>query len=409
MDYKKNIILITYGNFPYGGANANLLRYFAAGLSRLNNRIEVILPTGNYYGAKIDHNLKREASIEKVKYKHLCFINHPRGIVGKIADNICGIILPFMYLVKKSWRKEVDLIICYNVRFIKILMLLVSKIILRKKLILILPEFYEKPDAKFFSVNLLKWYSFYFSMRYLIKYADGFIVLSYYLKNFVEATLNKTKPILIMPNLIDPDRFKKKNVKPYIKNKTTIGYIGTPTRKDGVIDLIKSFSLLHQKYPDTHLLIIGDLTNGKTIIPSLKAFAKNFGVLENITFTGLVSHDDVPGMLLSCQILALTRSKGIFAEAGFPTKLGEYFACKKPVVISDVGDIPRYFTNEEHVILIEAENLDCIAKGFEKLILEKKLTEKLSYNAYFWMDENLNYTKTAINVNRFIDSVLNAS
>jgi len=408
MGYKKNIMLLTYGNFPYGGASANLLRYFTIGLSRLGNNVEVILPTGNYYGQNIDHNKNKEGNIEGVRYKHLGFINHPRKLAGKLADNLCGIILPLIYLIKKAKCKEVDLIICYNVGLMKIIMLLFTKNIIRKNLIFILPEFYEKPNNKFLSINLLKWYSFYFSMHFLIKYSDGFIVLTYYLKNFVANTLRRQKPIMAMPNLIDPERFRKNNIKPFIKDKTTIGYIGTPTKKDGVLDLIKSFSLLNQKYPNTHLLIIGDITNGKTIIPSLKEFARRFNVEGNITFTGLVSYEIVPEVLHSCQILALTRPRGVFAEAGFPTKLGEYFACKKPVVVTSVGDMPRYFANEKHVMLVEAENIDSITKGFERLLVEPGLAERLSLNGYTWMNNNLNHEMATQNIDRFLGQISKA-
>jgi glycosyltransferase involved in cell wall biosynthesis len=129
------------------------------------------------------------------------------------------------------------------------------------------------------------------------------------------------------------------------------------------------------------------------------------GVNEDcITFTGLQSHIKVPQLLLSCQILALTRPNGIFAEAGFPTKLGEYLSCKKPVLITKVGDIPKYFTNEEHVILVEPENIQSIVYGFEKIITDKKLSEILCLRGYAWMDENLNYVNQSKRISEFINN-----
>jgi glycosyltransferase involved in cell wall biosynthesis len=403
----KNIVLITYDNFPYGGASANLLRYFAMGLARLGNKIDVLLPTGNYYGQNLDHNKNKAGVLEKgVNYKHLGFVHHPRKIAGKIADNMLGIILPFVYLMKKKQRKGVDLIVCYNVGLIKTLMLLLAKKLATKKLVIILPEFYEKPSERFFSIKLFKWYSFYFSMKYLLRHADGFIVLSHYLKDFVANRVRGKKPIMIMPNLIDLLRFERKGIKPFKKEKITIGYIGTPTRKDGVMDLMQSFSKLNKKYPQTHLLIIGDITNGKTLIPHLKEHAEKLDVSDNISFTGLVSYEKVPDLLHSCQILALTRPNGVFAEAGFPTKLGEYFACKKPVVITDIGDMPRYFINEKHVMLVEAEDIESITLGFEKLIINKYLIEQLPKNAFEWMMGNLSYIEATERVDQFLTFVL---
>ncbi len=110
-----------------------------------------------------------------------------------------------------------------------------------------------------------------------------------------------------MPNLVDPGRFELDLIQPFNPGKITIGYVGTPTRKDGALDLIKSFSRVSAKYPDTHLLLIGDITNGNSIVPELKKYATEMGVSEdNITFTGLKSHIAIPELLLSCQILALT-------------------------------------------------------------------------------------------------------
>jgi glycosyltransferase involved in cell wall biosynthesis len=401
----KKIAFITYANFPFGGAMANFSRYFVSGLALQGNKIEVILPTGNYYGNNIDLDKNREGNINNVPYKHLCFVNHPRNYFGKLIDNICGLILPVFYLIKKSFKKDLDLIIICDSDFIKTLLFVFAKKALRKKLVIILPEFYEKPKNKCLSLSLINWYSFYFGMRFVIKYADGFIVLTYYMKRYIREKLKCKKDILIIPNLIDPQKFERLNVKPFSENKVTIGYTGTPTQKDGILDLIKSFSILNKKYKNIHLLIIGDITNGKTLIPALKEYASKLGVLEKISFTGLVSHNRMPDLLNSCQILALTRPNGVFAEAGFPAKLSEYFACKKPVLITSVGDIPKYFKNKEHVILAEPENIESMVEGFEFLINNKVLAEEISINGYNWMERSTNYLRISPNISHFLDNL----
>jgi glycosyltransferase involved in cell wall biosynthesis len=402
---QKKIKILMYDNFPFGGASANLIRYFALAVAREGNDVEVVLPTGNFFGKKVDVNSTRNGNIENVRYKHLCFIHHPRNYFGKVLDIICGLTLPVIYLCKESVKKNVDKIILYDTYFTTTLISLFIKIILRKKLILILPEYYEKPKSKFLSFPLLQWYNFYLGLKLLAKYADGFIVASNFLENYIQNTLKLNKEILVLPNLMDPDIFHLPGCKPFISNKVTIGYAGTPTRKDGVMDLIESFGILHKKYPNTHLLIIGDEKGGYSLIPQLEKYASQFGVNDNITFTGLVSFTRIPELLNSCQILALTRPSGVFAEAGFPTKLGEYFACRKPVVITRVGDIPAYFKNKEHVIIVTPEDINDIVSGFESLLIDDELSEKLCTNAYNWMDRNLNYRNMSVSLCRFIERV----
>jgi glycosyltransferase involved in cell wall biosynthesis len=217
--------------------------------------------------------------------------------------------------------------------------------------------------------------------------------------------LSYKKPVLIIPNLTAPELFES-NYKPPFKNGYyTIGYVGTPTKKDGIEDLLSGFSIFNNKYPDSHLLIIGDITSGKSIISNLKTFARELGILKNITFTGLVPYKKIPGLLNSCNALVLARPKGIFAEAGFPTKLGEYFACKKPVVITKVGDIPKYFEDKKHAVLVNPNDPNDVSKGFEFLINNESKSKKIALNGYEWMMENLYYKKIAFKISDFIRSV----
>ena len=204
---------------------------------------------------------------------------------------------------------------------------------------------------------------------------------------------------------MNPDDFSIQTKKPFIEGKHTIGYCGTPTRKDGVLDLIKCFSILHYKYPNTHLLIIGDQINNYSLIPSLIEYTKDLKIEENITFTGLVSFEKIPMLLNSCQILTLTRPSGIFAQAGFPTKLGEYFACKIPVLVTKVGDIPYYFENKKHVVLAEPENIDSMLEGFEILLSNHFDSHSMVEEAFNWMQENLNYKNISIKLSEFVTNI----
>jgi len=400
IDNKKYIKLITFGNFPSGGASANLLKNFVMSISK-KYKVEVLLPRGYYYGNKVGKKISKIGFIDDVKFRHLFFLYHPKNIIGKLVDNFSGVFLLACSIIKYHINNKIDIIIVYNTNIIRTLSLLFLSKVLKKKFIIILPEFYEKPSGGFLA--LAKWYNFYFSLRYFVKYADSFIVASFFLKKYLRSKLKSKKEIYVLPNLVDINSFTNIDVPPFKKNKITIGYSGTPTRKDGVVDLINSFAVLNKTYNHLHLLIIGDITNGDSLIPELKRIASDLKVENSITFTGLVPFSDVPRLLNSCQILALTRPSGIFAEAGFPTKLGEYFACKKPVLITEVGDMPTYFKNENHVILVEPDNINSIVNGFEKIINSQDLSKKLIENGYKWMADNLDYNRVSNKLCTFLE------
>jgi len=400
----KYIKIVYYGNFPYGGASANLVRYFSLALSLQGNNVEVVLPTGVSGGNKAEQILVRKGSIEQVRFRRLSYILHPRNPLGKLADYLIGSVNQIIYLFQQSLSGKLDLIIQYNTTVISTLILVIVKIILRKKLIIILPEFYEKPQGKKISFALIKWYDFYWGLSCISKKADGFITASHYLKAYALTHIKRNVRVMVLPNVMDPSVFECES-KPFINAQITIGYTGTPTRKDGVGDLLLSFSKLHREFPMTHLLVIGDVFKG-SVIPQLKEEAIKLGISDNVTFTGIVQFSDIPKLLRSCQILALTRPSGVFAEAGFPTKLGEYFACMRPVVITKVGDIPKYFKDQVHVILVNPDDIEDITRGFIKLLTDISLADYLCGNAYSWMIENLAYKQVSKKINEFIEVVL---
>lgn len=59
----------------------------------------------------------------------------------------------------------------------------------------------------------------------------------------------------------------------------------------------------------------------------------------------------MPQLLKNAEILALDRPDSLQAQCGFPTKLGEYLLTGNPVVVTKVGDIPRFLVHEESALL----------------------------------------------------------
>ena len=174
----------------------------------------------------------------------------------------------------------------------------------------------------------------------------------------------KNEKILLLPNLVNLANFDSRGIYASRNRSIRIGYCGTPTRKDGINDLLLAFQIVLKKNPDSELFVIGDTVGNNSLLPKLKEISKRLAIFDRVTFTGLVEWERIPSLLNSCDILVMARPSGRFAEAGFPTKLGEYMACKKPVVVTKVGDIPLYLRDKESAMLVEPNNPESIASGY---------------------------------------------
>jgi glycosyltransferase involved in cell wall biosynthesis len=392
-----NAIIITSSNFPFGGAGANYLRLFSRGLVEKGWDVKVLLVKGYIYGKeRISEN--KINIYEKVQYIHCGLINRPFTKVGKFIDNILGIFYSGFYLAR-NLDKETIVLIYNNEIHLHFLCFLIAKLS-KLKIISFVPEGLEKANRKSSLISYLSWFSFYLNMSYFNVKSSKLIVFSSYLRNYYISKGYNTNDILLIPNLLDLDYFTQNNVVKLQRSKFRVGYCGNPCHKDGIEDLFESFRIISRIDSSFELLIVGDSVNQNSVLEKLKAKLKNDNLLDKVIFTGLIPYKEIPAMLHSCDVLVLARPTGIQADAGFPTKLGEYFACKKPVVITKVGDIPNYFEDEVNILLAEPDNPNSIA---DKIIWVKNNPDKafiIAQNGYKWAIENLDYkTENA----KFID------
>jgi len=109
-----NILIITNGNFPFGGASANFLRLLSVGLSERGLKTKVILPSGYLYGNERGKIKVRKGTYKNVEYQYLGFKNHPLTFFLKIISSLIGLTRTFFYLIIGAIKPDFNIIIRYN-------------------------------------------------------------------------------------------------------------------------------------------------------------------------------------------------------------------------------------------------------------------------------------------------------
>ena len=375
---EREYVLITSSNFPNGGAGANFLNLFCKGVKCQNFNIKVFLLKGFLFGNFTTNHKRNNLTDYKVPFIYLGYIKRPHNFFAKFLDES----LSFLNLIAKLFsllknRKNTIILIYNNELQSNILIYLFCKLF-GIKVVTFVPEFYGKYVFAGSLLRQLKWYGFLFNFYFLNKLSYKLIVFSYYLK---EQYLNKgyiESDIIVQPNLTDFDYWEMQNsVRSY-----TIGYSGSPSIKDGLHDLFTAISILKKRAINVTLLVIGDTPFGNSLIPDLRIVCKNLNIEENIHFTGLVELDVVKKMLAECEILALTRPSTIQTQAGFPTKLGEYFASKKQILVTNFGDVERYFKKDIDVVMAQSGDVEQIAEKIKWMIEHRVDAEAIKRTGY---------------------------
>lgn len=208
------------------------------------------------------------------------------------------------------------------------------------------------------------------------KKLSGMFVISTALKRYFEALGVNNVSIINMT--VDPTRFenlkKQPQVNPYI------AYCGTASNnKDGVDELIKSFGIVHSKYPNYKLIIMGKAPNKDDKSGNIK-LVKSLGLIDSVIFTGVIAAEQMPQRLLNAEILALDRPDSLQAQSGFPTKLGEYLLSANPVVVTKVGDIPLFLSHKVSALLSNERDIVSFSNNLIWAIENKEKARQIGIN-----------------------------
>jgi len=392
----KKYILITSMNFPSGGAGATYLNLFCRGLKSNGYSVSVLLLKGYAFGNYTYNGPRKNITDDGIPYTYLGFKQRPVNQFLKLFDELLSILRLIIYLFSLiNKRKSINLLIYNGEAQYNIPIYLIAKIfsIRTSKFV---AEIIDESEFKGSFLRKLKRYGYILNFKYLNKISDKLIVFSFYLKNeYLKMGYNENN-IIVQPNLTDFEYWEPTNT----ELKYSLGYSGAPYLKDGLYDLFKAISLLHEKNINVTLLIIGDAIFGKSLIPDLKVECKRLGISEKVTFTGLLESSLVKQYLSECKILAITRPSTIQTKAGFPTKLGEYYATKRPVLATNFGDMDKYFTDGLDIIMAECGNPESIALKIIWMLKNNKELDLISRRGYDRAYQLLEYKKS---VNRMIN------
>jgi glycosyltransferase involved in cell wall biosynthesis len=182
--------------------------------------------------------------------------------------------------------------------------------------------------------------------KIVAKRASELLVISNRLKEHFSKL--KTGKIHLYPIMVDFERFNVDRA----EIKGMLGYIGSFGGKDGIETILEGFKTAQKEISYLKLRLIGYNAHPE----KLEALIDSFGIAEHVEVTGTVTFKQIPWLLQECDTLVMNRDGSEFATYGYPIKLGEYFACNKPVLMSDGQGFAEDFNDLDQVYKYDVDN-----------------------------------------------------
>src|SRR5690554_2818818 len=190
-----NIVLLTTGCFPYGGAPETIVRNMAKGLQENHNQVEVVRFRGKRFNYDNDLNIKSSDYLFSKPFKNE---------FSKFIELIISIAyIPFFVFQRKFISKD-EAIILYGFEYsYHIAPLIIFSKLLKIKCVRFITDSYRKTTIMPVWWKYPKYFSYMRQIRIYDKYLDGVVVLSnFLLKQSIKNGVKQNK-ITLIPHFIE--------------------------------------------------------------------------------------------------------------------------------------------------------------------------------------------------------------
>lgn len=354
-----NIVYVINEHYPFGMAATMRVKLFSEYLVNNGNNVYILISNqdnGNnlHYG---DENGVQYSTLSKIRLPKIVFyLIYPLIVIYKL------------FLLKD--RNEINVLYVYSgVNLFNLNFILFAKSMGYKVVIDAVEDQSKSTEniTRFGRMNI--WLSE-LILPSLSKLLDGFTVISYTLLRKYQL-LFRNHPIEILPICASNLNFQNKI---NINSKLNCLYAGSYGQKDGVYFLLNAFEKVLQKYPDIELHLLGKADN------NFLREIRNYH--DNIKYFGYLDEEEYWQKLSEADILCMTRVDSPYSNAGFPFKLGEYLATKRPVIASETTDIKNYLVDSEDCVMVKPSDEESLIKGLLFLVENPDLRSKIGKSGF---------------------------
>lgn len=200
--------------------------------------------------------------------------------------------------------------------------------------------------------------------RALLLRSDAVVVVSERMREHLlgradlEGRLSADRVHLI-PNRIDLDRFadaaarrERTRSERMWNGQTVVAYVASSSRWHGLDEAMSVFSKLLESRPGLRLMA----ATYPSTEPAEEA-AKRAGVPRERLDLLTARPDDIPDLLLGCDLALMFEARHLVREVCAPVKFSEYLAAGLPIVANDgIGDVSGWISESDLGIIIDPED-----------------------------------------------------
>lgn len=183
-----------------------------------------------------------------------------------------------------------------------------------------------------------------------------------------------------------------------------VSYIGTLGLAHGLETVITAAGLMGEAAPDVAFLLVGDGADKER----LRSQVRRSGA-SNVHFIDAQPREEVPSLIRSSHVCLVTLKKADVFKTVIPTKMLEFMACGRPVVLAVDGQARRVLEQAGGGLFVEPEDSRALADAVIRLRADPELRRVLGLSGRRFVEANLSREATARQYLGVLETLTDAS
>ena len=192
---------------------------------------------------------------------------------------------------------------------------------------------------------------------------DGVVAISDTLADLAKSHCRPDCKIVKVPILVDYDKFKLDDKSeeediPYIFHSGTLF-----EQKDGILGMFEAFGKVCQTIDKPVRFVLTGNLSSSPHSNEIAALIDKYDLNDKVTYTGYLSTEELRDRLSRASLVVINKKFTQQNHYCFSTKLGEYMASAKPVIITRIGEAMNWLVDGDNAYIIEPEDNDALSKA----------------------------------------------
>jgi glycosyltransferase involved in cell wall biosynthesis len=312
------------------------------------------------------------------------------------------ILAAFSLLTFRSFTRRYSLVHVHNMPDVLVFTSLVPKICGAKAILDLhdpMPELMMTifgMEAESFGVRLLKRLE-----KWSIRFADVAITPNIAFAKLFSTRSGRPDKLRVVMNSPDERIFgyrgparettkARDRTKPFI-----IMYHGALVERHGLDDAVRALETVRGFIPGAELRIYGRTT---PYFHQVMEEVRVRSLQESVRYLGVKSLEQIVEAIDHCDVGIIPNRRSVFTEINMPTRIFEYLARAKPVIVPHTAGIRDYFSREE-IIFFEPGNVNDLVQKIRCVFLQPREVNEIIkqgqvvYRAHRWSEEQPEFIK----------------